>query len=88
MMNCKEATRLVSESLDHPLPWGRRVSLRIHMIICYFCRRYHRQVAFLGPLLRARIEEEEREEPAPKAQLSPDARRRILEQLQRAKENK
>jgi hypothetical protein len=45
--NCREAVRLQSEALDHPLSWRRRLGLRIHLALCVWCRRYGRQIKFL-----------------------------------------
>ncbi len=47
MLSCKEATRLVSEKLDRELPLWRRVSLRLHVLMCRACSRYARQVTML-----------------------------------------
>jgi len=46
-MSCKEAARQISEEKDHPLPWGRKVILRIHLIYCVHCRACYRKLALL-----------------------------------------
>ena len=47
MLSCKEATRLVSEQLDRKLPFWKRVSLRMHVVLCRGCSRYRRQITTL-----------------------------------------
>ena len=42
-----EATRLLSESQDAPLPLMARVGLRLHLALCRQCRRYQRQLTFM-----------------------------------------
>lgn len=44
---CDEVARLVSESLDRPLPLPERAALRLHLVYCVACRRYRRQALFL-----------------------------------------
>lgn len=46
-ISCREAIRLASSRLDRPLTWRERAQLAYHNIVCYFCRRYARQVAAL-----------------------------------------
>lgn len=45
--SCAEATRLLSESQDTPLPVIARVGLRLHLALCRQCRRYQRQLTFM-----------------------------------------
>jgi peroxiredoxin Q/BCP len=45
--DCKTATRLNSASLDRVLPWRQRFGLRLHVLLCKWCRRYTQQVAFV-----------------------------------------
>ena len=47
MLNCREATRLISQSLDAKLPWRRRLAMRVHLLYCVWCRRYATQLKFL-----------------------------------------
>jgi Putative zinc-finger len=47
MFNCKEVTRLVSESLDRKLPIHQRAGIRVHLFMCKFCSRYQQQLMFL-----------------------------------------
>ena len=47
MLSCKEATRLMSQSMERPLTLGERLSLRLHLVICIGCRRAERQFRFL-----------------------------------------
>ncbi|GAB3259460.1 zf-HC2 domain-containing protein [Chitinimonas naiadis] len=46
-MNCKDATRLVSEGLDRQLGLGEKVKLRLHLLICHYCTDFSRQTLFL-----------------------------------------
>lgn len=48
MINCQEATRLISESRDRELTFGERVSLRFHVLMCHLCNRFRKTVDFLG----------------------------------------
>jgi predicted anti-sigma-YlaC factor YlaD len=54
MMNCKEATRLMSEDLDRPLDWRERVALRFHLMMCSGCRNFKVQIGFLRTAIRQR----------------------------------
>ncbi len=54
MLNCKEATRLMSEKLDHRLTLGRRIHLRLHVMMCGACLAYKRQVEALHRLFTLR----------------------------------
>ncbi|HXS10091.1 MAG TPA: hypothetical protein VN852_08900 [Candidatus Krumholzibacteria bacterium] len=43
-MRCLESARLLSERRDHPLPLGKRIGLRVHLLICSLCRAYRTQI--------------------------------------------
>ena len=77
--SCREATRLQSEALDHSLPLGKRIGLRIHLILCRWCRRYGKQIGFLRS---AAHQHPEHEECLPTQTLRPEARERIKRSLQ------
>ena len=49
--SCAEATRLLSESQDAPLPFAARIGLRLHLAICRHCRRYKRQLQVMRSVL-------------------------------------
>jgi hypothetical protein len=78
---CAKVTALVSASLDHSLPLYKRLVVRLHFLICVWCRRYLTQVRFLRNVVREHPEELESAESAPSATLSPEARRRIGQAL-------
>ncbi|MFN0066459.1 MAG: hypothetical protein ACKVYV_02385 [Limisphaerales bacterium] len=44
---CTVVARLASEALDRRLTWRERGCLRFHGLICRWCRRYARQLAWL-----------------------------------------
>jgi predicted anti-sigma-YlaC factor YlaD len=47
MIDCREASRLISQNADRPLPLARRLQLRLHLVICDACSNFSRQVAHL-----------------------------------------
>jgi hypothetical protein len=52
LLNCKEASRLISQQQDAPLPFGRRLLLRYHLLLCDACRNFQRQTAYLREAMR------------------------------------
>ncbi|HEY6169972.1 MAG TPA: hypothetical protein VI454_18175 [Verrucomicrobiae bacterium] len=81
--SCKAATRLQSEALDRKLPLRQRFGLRLHLMLCKWCRRYGKQIAFLREA--AHEHPDELAEPVPQ-KLSNEARERIKQRLQADKE--
>jgi hypothetical protein len=75
MLNCKEATRLVSESLDRKLPFHQRIGIRIHLFMCKFCSRYEQQLMYLRKTLRSQAMHDEDTESY--ISLPPETRKRI-----------
>ena len=46
-LSCKEASRLVSESLDRELSLYQRLTLRLHLVLCYLCARYEKHLLLI-----------------------------------------
>ena len=52
MLSCTDVTKLVSESMDRSLPLGKRIGVRLHLLICKFCARYERQLLLIRETAR------------------------------------
>lgn len=74
MFNCKEVSRLVSELLDRKLPLYQRMGIRIHLLMCKFCRRFQQQLMLIRATLRAESLYEDTES---YLSLPPEAQKRI-----------
>lgn len=59
MLSCREATRLISQSLDEPLPFRRRIALKFHLLMCRFCSRYQKQMVWIREAMRSLAEDEQ-----------------------------
>ena len=79
MRSCKAASELTSINQDRALSIKERVSLFIHRMICAPCRAYKKQMHLLQREL-GKVSEEDK--PA-NVSLNDDARRRILEGINR-----
>lgn len=44
---CREMVRILSDSLDRPLPLSMRIKKRIHYLICCWCQRYEEQLHYI-----------------------------------------
>ncbi len=53
MMNCKQVTRLISESQERPLSLTEKISLKAHVMICVGCKNFSLQVPFLSKAMKA-----------------------------------
>lgn len=81
MLSCKDATRLISESMDTALPVGKRIVVRIHLLVCRFCARYERQLLLIRETLRRLDAGRVRPEDPAGDGLSEEARDRIKRSL-------
>ena len=47
MLSCKQSSQLISQSLDRPLTMRERVALKLHLLVCKYCKRFSQQVQTL-----------------------------------------
>lgn len=52
-MNCRNATRLMSEAQERPLSVTERISLKLHLIMCSGCHNFKGQMNTLRLMTRA-----------------------------------
>jgi hypothetical protein len=52
MLNCEQATRLISEGQDRDLGSGERTLLRLHTWMCTGCRQFKGQVGFIRQAMK------------------------------------
>ena len=43
-LSCKEASRLLSQSMDREMTVGELARLRLHLTLCDACRNFERQM--------------------------------------------
>jgi len=58
-LSCKQASQLISQSLERRLYWRERLALRVHLMICKYCLRFSQQLRTLRVALssmRANVE--------------------------------
>ncbi len=53
MLNCREATRLFSESQERPLSLREKMALRIHVAMCDGCRHCKQHMDILRKAAKA-----------------------------------
>jgi len=44
---CREMVRILSKSMDEPMPLIMRIKKRLHFLICCWCQRYEEQLRYL-----------------------------------------
>jgi len=76
--HCREASRLQSDAFDQSLSLPQQFGLRVHLLLCKWCRRYGKQIRFLR---RAAHEHSEALTEAAPHSLSPEARERLKQSL-------
>ena len=47
MPSCQDISQLISNGMDCHLPLRKRLSIRLHLSMCKFCRRYEKQLHLL-----------------------------------------
>jgi hypothetical protein len=81
MLNCRQVTRLVSQSMDTKLRWYQWLGMRIHLLYCVWCRRYASQIRFLH---KACNQLDPETQASPSHTLSSEAKDKMRARLQEA----
>jgi hypothetical protein len=84
MLNCRQVTRLVSQSMDTKLRWYQWLGMRIHLLYCVWCRRYASQIRFLH---KACDQLDPETQASPSHTLSSEAKEKMRARLQEAMKN-
>ncbi len=74
MLTCKQASQIISQSLDNPLSRSDRTKLKFHLFICNTCTRFNQQLRLIKDAVQ-RIKFETENDTS--IQLSLDAKVRI-----------
>ncbi|MGH9902921.1 MAG: zf-HC2 domain-containing protein [Pyrinomonadaceae bacterium] len=80
---CRQLAPVMSESLERPLSFRERVTMRLHLWVCIWCVRYLEQLHVMRETLRAREAQVSNDESAADATLPAEARERIKDALRR-----
>ena len=49
---CREMVRILSQSMDEPMPLMMRIKKRLHFLICCWCQRYEEQLRYIRETAR------------------------------------
>ena len=49
---CRDMVRILSQSMDEPMPFSMRIKKRIHYLICCWCQRYEEQLRYMRETAR------------------------------------
>ena len=75
---CKETTELASRAMDERLPLPERVAMRLHLAVCNNCARFAQQLQEMRRQFRVETATND-----DVSGLTPDARQRIANELQK-----
>ena len=59
MLNCHDATRLMSKSQERPLSILERMSLKMHLMMCSGCRNYREHMSAIRLMTRAFVKQKD-----------------------------
>lgn len=86
MLNCKDASHLISQRLERPLGRWERWGLAMHLLMCRYCRRFSQQLELIQRALRMLGRQADVGGEA--AELSAEARERIGKALSREQQDR
>ncbi len=74
MLTCKQASQIISQSLDNPLSRSDRMKLKFHLFICNACTRFNQQLHLIKTVAQRMKHETENDDTI---QLTVEAKARV-----------
>ena len=59
ILTCKQAAKALADHDYMSMPWWRRVTLRMHVAMCFVCRGYNRHIMIMQDGVRKYLSREE-----------------------------
>jgi hypothetical protein len=56
MLSCKQASQIISQSLDRKLTMQERFALKLHLLICKYCKRFSQQIQAVSVALKQMVD--------------------------------
>ena len=81
MLNCRDVSVLVSESLDRKLTIWQKMNLWMHLSMCKLCSRFRKDIVHLDSEARRLAQESERDQLDQDITLPAEARERLVRNL-------
>lgn len=78
---CKQTVEMISESMEHPLSLRKRISVKVHLMICSWCQWYLEHLHTLRDTLRTQAAEPPEKHFGSTPGLSSEARERLKKRL-------
>jgi hypothetical protein len=79
IFSCQDVSRKLSQSMDEALSLSQRMAIRIHLMMCRYCSRFHRQLVWLRKMSRLMDADQSTDKTHEK--LSEETKTRIKEKL-------
>lgn len=79
MLSCKQASHLLSQSIERRLPLRQRLGLRLHLLMCSACKQFSVQLQLLRQATKRYVQQVENDE---KLKLPNDVRKRIAHNME------
>lgn len=55
MLDCKQSSQLISQSLDRSLTLRERLALKLHLFICEYCRQFSQHMQTMRVALKVML---------------------------------
>ncbi len=52
MLSCKKASQIISQSLERKLTIGERFNLKLHLLVCKYCKHFSQQIHSISVALK------------------------------------
>lgn len=82
MLNCKQTSHLLSQSLDRKLSRRERFAIRLHLMMCRYCRRFEKQIIALRKGFKQLTQQIESDQ---NVKMAPEAKARIADAIKSSK---
>tara|TARA_R110002073_G_scaffold27840_5_gene89109 strand:- start:1045 stop:1320 length:276 start_codon:yes stop_codon:yes gene_type:complete len=81
MLSCKEISKLISDSIESPLPLRKRMELWMHLRLCRLCSSFRRDVVYLHDQMQQHAADFSENSEGETEKLPLDARLRIKQAI-------
>ena len=79
MLSCKDASQIISQSLDRQLTMRERFAVKLHLLICKYCKQFSQQLQTIRvalKLARSAVENDDT------IKMPPETKKRLMQSIE------